>query len=245
MPTRPNACGEKSLWAAVLMQALSDAFTTKDGTPAIEKRTALCLLLDTSGTWARRRNEVASLAGLDGDSVRERCQRILDGKAVLSLTDGASLSIDLDEAREIYRQHQVLTFREPRPKSHATLSDHRPSVVVQKRTWLCFDVNEDGTLFLPPKTSMAGMHRGIPLPNANSFCARVTRRMTTQRGASLQGLRQAAPRDWPRRIEMLLEDYGFGLVVKKNGTTIPNATTADIDGDTRAFLRVPHPELAS
>lgn len=241
MASSSEAHGERQLWAAVLNQVLSDAFTTKVGATPFDRRQAISFLIEPVGKWAVDRSIVASFAGLDGEFVRQTAIDIIEGRRPLHLSDALAGSIDLDLARS--------TYEELRSKSQKNSSQTLPRIVRRpspsstgtdlglSRRWLCFMVDEDSLLLLPRGAKLVGSHNGQPLPVACSFAGRVMREMAKSRGATRQEL-LAVTKDYHRAIRIILEEHPLDLVLRRDGIDIPNATTDDIDGTTQAFLRL-------
>lgn len=82
--TRPQT-PEAALITAIIMQAYRDLFvtvqpdTTKGFTTHAERDQAIAFLTDHTGAYARHRNYLCSLIGLDGNVLAERIRRMMEG----------------------------------------------------------------------------------------------------------------------------------------------------------------------
>jgi len=68
-----------NMWFAVMTRAVNDLFGyhTKESAE-LERSEALSFLTDEDGSWARRRNEIGTLIGIDGGLIREKIIAILE-----------------------------------------------------------------------------------------------------------------------------------------------------------------------
>ncbi|MET4130566.1 hypothetical protein [Roseovarius sp. MBR-6] len=228
---------EKDLWTLVVGQAYSDAFAPTAGTSVSDQSQALCFLLDTTGPWAARRDEVASYLDGRGDAVRDLALRVLNGQADIPGLNGRQ-TVNLERARRIRNGDLEMPEIEPEEIEPATEKERPParSHPSFNGHWLCFKVREDGTLVLPKDSSLKGIYDGLPLPNGSSFMARTMRALTRPYGASLASLRIACAH-WPDIIPDLCSKYDLELVVKMETVEIEGGGIEVIDGETKAHLR--------
>ena len=75
---------EELLIFSVLSRAITDLFGTVGLTAnadeaKVAKQDALTFLTQKSGGWAKRRNELCDAVGIDGDEMRDRVIRVLEG----------------------------------------------------------------------------------------------------------------------------------------------------------------------
>jgi hypothetical protein len=83
-----EAAGCRALWCAVIELAIADAAATRfcqkggSGTPQVDHDDAIKFLFAESGPWARSREEVCSLAGVDPDALVQRLKTTPPAEAI-------------------------------------------------------------------------------------------------------------------------------------------------------------------
>jgi hypothetical protein len=205
----------------------ADAFAPVSGTNDTDRRHALRFLLDVSGPWAARRDEVAAYIGTEGEIVRRHAQAIIDGAAGLDSRPKSTARLQLEEAR--------LLLEDPRRQSRSVETMRAQAHPELEGRWLCFDVREDGTLVLPKSGALVGLHDGLPLPNGPSFQARVLKELTKPFGASLQTLRKAA-KNWESVVKELCDLYDLEVLLKEGPVHVAGGIE-DMDRERKAYVR--------
>lgn len=110
---------EELLIFAVLSRAILDLFgpTTLANNQAEGKQSryeALRFLTDHSGAWAKRRTEECELIGFNGDDVRARVIRVLEGDTkALDVYEGRGSLNHVEEARELWEREKDARARPP------------------------------------------------------------------------------------------------------------------------------------
>ncbi len=110
---------EELLIFAVLSRAILDLFgpTTLASNQADGKKSryeALRFLTDCSGAWARRRTELCDAIGFNGDDVRARVVRVLEGDTkALDHYEGRGSLNHVEEARELWEREKSARARPP------------------------------------------------------------------------------------------------------------------------------------
>ncbi len=105
-PSRKPA--EELLIYAVLSRAIHDLFgvvglTSNKSEAEAAKHEALMFLTQATGGWAKRRNELCDAIGFDGEVVRTRVVRVLEGDtSALDTFDGRGALSDVAHARELW-----------------------------------------------------------------------------------------------------------------------------------------------
>ncbi|WP_299378230.1 hypothetical protein [uncultured Tateyamaria sp.] len=115
---------EELLIFAVLSRAILDLFgpNTLANNQAEGKKSryeALRFLTDHSGAWAKRRTELCDAIGFNGDDVRARVVRVLEGDSkALDHYEGRGSLNHVEEARELWEREKDARARAPakRPK---------------------------------------------------------------------------------------------------------------------------------
>lgn len=112
-PSRKPA--EELLICAILSRAIHDLFgvvglTANQAERETAKHDALSFLTEPTGGWAQRRNELCDAIGFDGDAVRVRVIRVLEGDTSAPDTyDGRGALSDVAGARALWeRQKQAI-----------------------------------------------------------------------------------------------------------------------------------------
>lgn len=73
----PRVGGEADLWLAVILQALSDA---RYNAPSSDRDAAIAFLTNDGGKFARRREEVCDLIGIESDWVARKAREYLEAE---------------------------------------------------------------------------------------------------------------------------------------------------------------------
>jgi hypothetical protein len=114
---------EELLIFAVLSRAILDLFgpTTLASNQAEGKQArfeAMRFLTDQSGAWAKRRTELCDAIGFNGDDVRARVVRVLEGDTkALDHYEGRGSLNHVEEARELWEREKAARARPPdRPR---------------------------------------------------------------------------------------------------------------------------------
>jgi len=108
---------EELLILSVLSRAILDLFGTVGLTAnadeaASAKSDALAFLTQNTGGWAKRRKEICEAVGMDGDIVRNRVIRVLEGgSSALDTYDGRGDLSCIDEARALWEHEKGATER--------------------------------------------------------------------------------------------------------------------------------------
>jgi len=115
---------EELLIFSVLSRAILDLFgpvglTSTNEEARQAKLDALSFLTRKSGAWAKRRSDLCDAIGFDGDNVRERVIRVLEGDSTaLATYDGRRELTQVAQARELWEQEKSQPKRcKPMPKS--------------------------------------------------------------------------------------------------------------------------------
>lgn len=157
---------EELLIFSVLSRAILDLFglvgltSTKEESQQV-KSNALSFLTKSTGAWAKRRNELCDAIGFDGDNVRERVIRVLEGDSTaLATYDGRRELTQVTQARELW-EHEKSRSKlrklvpkpkpkpEPRPRhmitKYAEVRRHIMPLLTQPRTFkdLIMETNGD------------------------------------------------------------------------------------------------------
>ncbi|PIE13500.1 MAG: hypothetical protein CSA68_11630 [Rhodobacterales bacterium] len=104
---------ETDLILAVLGRAILDLFgsvglTSNDTEKDNARRDAFFFLTEKTGPWARRRRDLCDAVGIDGDDMRDRVVRVLDGDALaLDAYEARSLLTHIGEARALWIAHNA------------------------------------------------------------------------------------------------------------------------------------------
>jgi len=113
---------EELLIFSVLSRAILDLFgpvgltSTKEEAQQV-KSDALLFLTKATGAWAKRRNDLCDAIGFDGDNVRDRVIRVLEGDSTaLATYDGRRELTQVAQARELWEQQKSRPSRKPKPK---------------------------------------------------------------------------------------------------------------------------------
>lgn len=129
-PSRTPA--EELLIYAVLSRAIHDLFgvvglTSNKSEAEVAKQEALMFLTQATGGWAKRRNELCEAIGFDGDVVRSRVVRVLEGdRSALDTFDELGVLSDLAGARGLWDQQRQSTQRVRKVKTkQATRPRHK------------------------------------------------------------------------------------------------------------------------
>lgn len=154
---------EELLIFSVLSRAILDLFgpvgltSTKDEARQV-KMDALSFLTKPTGAWAKRRNELCDAIGFDGDNVRERVIRVLEGDSnVLATYDGRRELTQVAQARALWANEKSRPSRKPMPKpkpetrprnaitKYADVRRHVMPLLTQPRTFkdLIIETNGD------------------------------------------------------------------------------------------------------
>lgn len=110
---------EELLIFAVLSRAILDLFgpTTLASNQAEGQKSryeALRFLTDYSGAWAKRRTELCDAIGFNGDDVRSRVVRVLEGDTkALDHYEGRGSLNHVKEARELWEREKIARTRPP------------------------------------------------------------------------------------------------------------------------------------
>ena len=110
---------EELLIFAVLSRAILDLFgpTTLASNQAEGKKSryeAMRFLTDHSGAWAKRRTELCDAIGFNGDDVRARVVRVLEGDTkALDHYEGRGSLNHVEEARELWEREKAARARPP------------------------------------------------------------------------------------------------------------------------------------
>lgn len=132
---------EELLIFAVLSRAILDLFgpTTLASNQAEGRKSryeALRFLTDQSGAWAKRRTELCDAIGFDGDDVRARVMRVLEGDTkALDVYEGRGSLNHVEEARELWEREKqaradAQTRRKVKPKRQGVrYMEARPKVM--------------------------------------------------------------------------------------------------------------------
>lgn len=147
---------EELLIFSVLSRAILDLFGPVGLTSTKEeaqqaKSDALLFLTKKSGAWAKRRNDLCDAIGFDGDNVRDRVIRVLEGDSTaLATYDGRRELTQVAQARELWEQEQSRSERrklapqptpkpQPRPRHaitrYADVRRHIMPLLTQPRTF--------------------------------------------------------------------------------------------------------------
>jgi len=103
---------EELLIFAVLSRAILDLFgpvtlTSNQAEGKKARHEALRFLTDQSGGWAKRRTELCDAIGFDGDDVRARVIRVLEGDTkALDVYEGRGSLNHVEEARELWEREK-------------------------------------------------------------------------------------------------------------------------------------------
>lgn len=252
---RTDSTGELSLWAAVILQAFQDAFAPPSNTYDPERSQALEFLLATSGMWARRREDVAIMAGTEGEHVARTAQAILDGRLTF---DGGSDRLRqkyLDEARALWAALRPPPRSTSRglgklPKVRARPAPIEPDPTEPSPTpppinvpqpsgdWLCFDLTRDACIVLPRGRALVGFVDGVPLPHAGSYPGRIMKACARPEGATSQHLARINP-DWRRHLKDLCRLYGLEVEMKRGGKYLAFREGPDTTFHLKALLPEP------
>lgn len=209
------ADGGTHVWIAVLNQAFLDAFAPGPAVSVPEQRDALLFLTATSGAWARSRIDVATIINMDPERVREHALAILEGRT--SFDPLGRFVPRIDDARALFEDLHRIDL--PPPAEDVGPAD-------------AFEVCENGMLYLPRDRPMGRTFRGMALPKEDSFQGRILRALTQKRGATMNALRKAHPRDWADLVKQVCYRLDLELVIMKAGLVVDA-----IDGETQAFVR--------
>ena len=101
---------EELLIFAVLSRAILDLFgpvtlTSNQAEGKKAKHDALRFLTDHSGAWAKRRTELCDAIGFDGDDVRARVIRVLEGDtSALDVYEGRGSLNQVEVARDLWER---------------------------------------------------------------------------------------------------------------------------------------------
>ncbi|MFD3189917.1 hypothetical protein ACFMPD_06535 [Sedimentitalea sp. HM32M-2] len=132
---------EELLIYAVLSRAILDLFgpTTLASNKAEGRKSryeALRFLTDHSGAWAKRRTELCDAIGFNGDDVRSRVVRVLEGDTrALDVYEGRGSLNHVTEARELWEREKqaradAQTRRKVKPKRQGVrYMEARPKVM--------------------------------------------------------------------------------------------------------------------
>ncbi|KXF91299.1 hypothetical protein [Phaeobacter inhibens] len=132
---------EELLIFAVLSRAILDLFgpTTLASNQAEGRKSryeALRFLTDHSGAWAKRRTELCDAIGFNGDDVRSRVVRVLEGDTrALDVYEGRGSLNHVTEARELWEREKqaradAQTRRKVKPKRQGVrYMEARPKVM--------------------------------------------------------------------------------------------------------------------
>ena len=108
---------EELLVFSILSRAILDLFGTVGLTANVDEATvakqdALMFLTQTSGGWAQRRRELCDAVGIDGDEMRTRVVRVLEGdKLGLDQYDHRYELEDVETARKLWEHEKGATER--------------------------------------------------------------------------------------------------------------------------------------
>lgn len=104
---------EELLIFAVLSRAILDLFgpvtlTSNQAEGKKARQDALRFLTDYSGAWAKRRTELCDAIGFDGDDVRSRVVRVLEGDTkALDIYEGRGSLNHVEVARELWEREKA------------------------------------------------------------------------------------------------------------------------------------------
>lgn len=128
---------EELLIFSVLSRAILDLFgpvgltSTKEEAQQV-KLEALSFLTKKSGAWAKRRSDLCDAIGFDGDNVRDRVIRVLEGDSTaLATYDGRRELTQVAQARELWEREKPQPMRRNTPKP-APKPQPRPRHAVTK-----------------------------------------------------------------------------------------------------------------
>ncbi|MEY8119982.1 hypothetical protein AB9F26_17225 [Falsihalocynthiibacter sp. BN13B15] len=108
---------EELLVFSILSRAILDLFgsvglTANEDEAKTAKRDALIFLTQKSGGWAKRRNELCEAIGVDGDDMRARVVRVLEGDTMALETYETRGSLtQVAEARALWEYEKSATER--------------------------------------------------------------------------------------------------------------------------------------
>lgn len=117
---------EHALIIAILGRAILDLFgstgVTINPTEAANVRhEALRFLTDTTGGWAKRRSDLCDVVGIDGDDMRDRVVRVLEGGDIsLDVFDARNTIATVEGARELWAYQKLAPEREQAARDERT-----------------------------------------------------------------------------------------------------------------------------
>ena len=123
---------EELLIFSVLSRAITDLFGTVGLTAnadeaKVAKQDALTFLTQTSGGWAKRRNELCDAVGIDGDEMRDRVVRVLEGDLIaLDTYETRGALTDLAAARALWEHEKGAAERAQQARLKAKARRHKP-----------------------------------------------------------------------------------------------------------------------
>lgn len=132
---------EELLIFAVLSRAILDLFgpvalASNQAEGRKSRHEALRFLTDQSGAWAKRRTELCDAIGFDGDDVRARVIRVLEGDTkALDVYEGRGSLNHVEEARKLWEREKqaradAQTRRKVKPKRQGVrYMEARPKVM--------------------------------------------------------------------------------------------------------------------
>lgn len=228
---------EESLWAAVVLHAVRDAFDKGDAFRIeLDRVEALRFLLTPRGAWAKSREHACYSAGVDPERLHEWALKVMDGKIDYGQPKEVQASRDLWAAinsppRKAQPTQTRPPEREPEEPSEP-VSIPLPSVV---GTVGIFDVREDGMLYCPNDRALVGPS----LPRENSQQGRVLRALTMKRGGTINALRKAHPK-WEQLAVEVCRRLDLEMTYRHDGHEV----AAVVDADTKVFVRRRLPRAA-
>ena len=126
---------EELLVFSILSRAILDLFgkvglTSNSEEAEQTKQDALSFLTQKAGGWAKRRNELCEAVGIDGDEVRDRVVRVLEGDTLaLGTYEGRRELTRVAEARALWEHEKGAAerAREAALKQRRTRPEPKPS----------------------------------------------------------------------------------------------------------------------
>lgn len=144
---------QQQMWAAVVLMAVNNAFTTVQNRTELDRAEALCFLPAPHGAWAKSREHVCSCAGAEPDRLHAWALEVMAGKVVFGTPKEVQASRDLWAAMNAPRERPQPTEKvatAPTPDAGAI---PLPSIV---DTFGVFYVRDVGTLVCPNSRPLTG-----------------------------------------------------------------------------------------